>query len=440
MLFSLGGACVIKYFIDKSSHTNSVTQLFDWMISDFESIIFILKNIDENIFCENSFTLLDVYCNSNGSWTDCHKIEHKQMRFISIHDISKDLDYNRNVHSYVDKCVRRLKRFKDILINNRKIKFIHLINSTIQNDMGNYNGYCPNDNDVNLFFDLVRKINPNLDVELHILYVPRFEQEYYANTLTQSQYVRKHLLYSKMEEVLYDWTLSHLNLYECISHISYSNQYQNFINIIPIGLNCQPRFYATQLNIKKKKKEGELSYPFDLCLSNYNGIVNTIKNEFKDFVNPFFLTINNNYIEHKLYHNIFNHETNISFSENNFELFCDLYIKRINNWKFSIQNAIKKEKPILFVFNSYTDINITDLEEALHTKYEHLHFHILVIIFSEEHLIDNEIQLNSKLIYKDKYVTKYTVYCRNLNEWWLYNDAQRSEYQEMKYIYKTLVI
>ena len=28
----------------------------------------------------------------------------------------------------------------------------------------------------------------------------------------------------------------------------------------------------------------------------------------------------------------------------------------------------------------------------------------------------------------------------NLNEWWLYNDAQRSEYQEMKYIYKTLVI
>ena len=243
-----------------------------------------------------------------------------------------------------------------------------------------------------------------------------------------------------MEEVIYDWTLSHLNLYECISHISYSNQYQNFINIIPIGLNCQPRFYATQLNIKKKKKEGELSYPFDLCLSNYNGIVNTIKNEFKDFVNPFFLTINNNYIEHKLYHNIFNHETNISFSENNFELFCDLYIKRINNWKFSIQNAIKKEKPILFVFNSYTDINITDLEEALHTKYEHLHFHILVIIFSEEHLIDNEIQLNSKLIYKDKYVTKYTVYCRNLNEWWLYNDAQRSEYQEMKYIYKTLVI
>jgi RNA polymerase sigma-70 factor (ECF subfamily) len=47
-LFSLGGACQVKYHIDKHVK-NEKTNFFDWLITNFKSVLYILENIDNLI-------------------------------------------------------------------------------------------------------------------------------------------------------------------------------------------------------------------------------------------------------------------------------------------------------------------------------------------------------------------------------------------------------
>jgi hypothetical protein len=63
---------------------------------------------------------------------------------------------------------------------------------------------------------------------------------------------------------------------------------------ISLGNVCYSAVWATKNKIRKLKKDGYKTCPFDLMVSNYDGIVNCIKDDFKHFCDPKYLTVNNN--------------------------------------------------------------------------------------------------------------------------------------------------
>ena len=116
--------------------------------------------------------------------------------------------------------------------------------------------------------------------------------------------------------------------------------YHNFVNLknkcrlIPLGTFCYTRFVLTKLNLKPRKKDGELSFPFDLCVSSLESIAALLENGFKDFFDDISLLdstalswINTKY--------------NLQFIHDHIdkETFITRYKKRINNLNKIIENA-----------------------------------------------------------------------------------------------------
>lgn len=113
------------------------------------------------------------------------------------------------------------------------------------------------------------------------------------------------------------------------------------INIIPLGQNCMPRVILTRWGLKPHKFQGELTYPFDLAVFGIPEITKTLKTDFNEFFDN--LEYKNkcwikapNCIE-------FCHDKR--YKENDKQKLIDLYSKRIQNFRNTIQN----KTPIIFV-------------------------------------------------------------------------------------------
>lgn len=173
---------------------------------------------------------------------------------------------------------------------------------------------------------------------------------------------------------------------------------------ISLGFNCEAAATAIDRGIRNRKEEGYLTCPFDTCLTNYNGIVECIKDNFKYFCDSNFLTlvspykdcINNNgtgiYTKDTLVYNtkykfIFNHESpehedlylkqgwlggKMHFIDNNFQAFRERYTRRINNFRKYIETSTK----ITFILGNFnTDIH--ELNKELTYAYPKLNYTIL---------------------------------------------------------------
>ena len=65
---------------------------------------------------------------------------------------------------------------------------------------------------------------------------------------------------------------------------------------ISLGWNCTSAIYAVDSGIRHKKGNGYNTCPFDIMVSNYNGIVNCLNDNFSDFLHPCtFKTAQNTY-------------------------------------------------------------------------------------------------------------------------------------------------
>lgn len=60
---------------------------------------------------------------------------------------------------------------------------------------------------------------------------------------------------------------------------------------ISLGFNCHPAIYGVENNIRTRKTEGYLTCPFDECNSYFGGVIECIKDDFKDFFNPIYLQL-----------------------------------------------------------------------------------------------------------------------------------------------------
>ena len=168
MFVSIGSNCTPRLQKNKKLNYNGETHLFDWLITGNTDIIgtnfyyektltknYTIKNII-NILSTNKYNINDFYFD-NKYENDRKQEEHCPLinkNFISLHD----LKWNQsNIKDVVDLFNRRLIRFKNLIKNEKKIRFIRI----------EYNYYDLND--YYEFINFIKKINPNLKFEIRII-------------------------------------------------------------------------------------------------------------------------------------------------------------------------------------------------------------------------------------------------------------------------------
>ncbi len=129
------------------------------------------------------------------------------------------------------------------------------------------------------------------------------------------------------------------------------NQTSSYNHIISLGRNCLPRTVLTHAGYKPRKRDGELSLPFDLSIHSYESVCKLLDNDFQDYVNPDYICIDKNKIIHTKYTKVeFTHESIEDYldfyTQNNFEELILRYQKRIQNFYTYIA-----DNDILFVCN-----------------------------------------------------------------------------------------
>ena len=74
-IISLGHACQVKFNIDRLFRRDE-THFFDWLITDFKTVLHIFKNInDPNLITKEKFTDKPVYKPGKSWYAPFHKIE-----------------------------------------------------------------------------------------------------------------------------------------------------------------------------------------------------------------------------------------------------------------------------------------------------------------------------------------------------------------------------
>ena len=166
---------------------------------------------------------------------------------------------------------------------------------------------------------------------------------------------------------------------------------------ISLGYGCFPAVWATHNRLRSSKADGYKTCVFDLMVSNYNGVVKCILEDFKNFTDPKFLhytaTTGEN-ILNSYYNFQFNHETpghaNLyiqenwpggknHFVDNNFAHFIERYKARINNFINYLQTCEFITFVIEFFDTIRFDKTCKDLCDALALKYPKLNYKIIII-------------------------------------------------------------
>ncbi len=171
---------------------------------------------------------------------------------------------------------------------------------------------------------------------------------------------------------------------------------------ISLGWSCEAATYGVENNIRAKKEDGYLTCPFDGCLSNYDGIIECLKDDFKYFVDPNYLEVievqfntvglskYDKLLYNKKYKFIFNHESpghgNLyitqnwpgginHYIDNNYKYFIERYTRRIQSFRNYLEDNNNDITFILARFNK----NIDALKDIIKLKYPNLIFNIIQI-------------------------------------------------------------
>lgn len=128
--------------------------------------------------------------------------------------------------------------------------------------------------------------------------------------------------------------------------------------IIPIGSYCMPRVITTFSLIKPRKKNGELSGPFDLAFFNdFDKIIECIDTKFANFYDGLFYNNETKYWENNKLNAVYNHDGLLKQSE-----FINKYNKRIENF----ENYIKDEKSFkFFILASFQEIQTQQIAHCV---------------------------------------------------------------------------
>ena len=213
-IISLGFGCQVKFQISKL-HLEQETHFFDWIISDFKTVLHILKNInDDKLIIGEKFTDQPVFMPGK-SWHDpFHKIECYDFKMITIHDFPSNKNYIDCMDKFVKRYNRRLSRIKKLINSDENIHMIHCIDHLFTE------GYIINNDDINNFKAYLSNINPKNNCFLHIAIPPKYKN-IDLNYLIQDKVYVYYL--NDTEECVADWTNQNFNwkiIFDNINNLS----------------------------------------------------------------------------------------------------------------------------------------------------------------------------------------------------------------------------
>lgn len=165
---------------------------------------------------------------------------------------------------------------------------------------------------------------------------------------------------------------------------------------ISLGCTCDSAIFGVENKLRGIKATGYKTCPFDEMLSNYPGLIECLKDDFKYFCDPYYLSLietsDGQFIFNKKYKFAFNHESpghdNLyikqewpeginHFVNNNFTNFIKRYTKRIQAFRDYLLTPNNFINFILQRYNTYqSDLN--ELREALKINYPYLQYQIHV--------------------------------------------------------------
>ena len=171
---------------------------------------------------------------------------------------------------------------------------------------------------------------------------------------------------------------------------------RTFPLIVPLGGNCFPRWSATNLGYKKRKSEGEPSFPFDLGIWPMPMVRYLIENDFEGMADPANLLLRADeegrpvLCDRRFPSGSYNHEmppnTDTDFTVNNFENFAKRYENRINNFRAAVSAA---PQVLLYLTatnligeedNPYSMEDFQAIIHALSLRYPGTQFKMLVVV------------------------------------------------------------
>lgn len=190
--------------------------------------------------------------------------------------------------------------------------------------------------------------------------------------------------------------LLNLRLSFCLPSKPKTNYY------IGLGTNCYARYIPVRIGIKSKKKAGELSYPFDLCVTSVNNIAQILENNFEDYVeniieSPLMDNDNRPYIyRNKKYDINYIHDNDID----SLEKIKKRYEKRIENF-ITISENQEEVVYLMFVFlNEFTPIDLNSIYSSLEKYRNSKPFKFAVFSFTGTFTNIKE-KLNPNIIYNE---------------------------------------
>jgi hypothetical protein len=182
MFISIGGACNVKYQIDKYNN-KCETLFFDWLLTDMNSVIDILSCIDiKKILNKNN---LKIEKGQNNSQIIIKSLSH----CVSIHDLAKDFNDN-DIKNFIQKYERRFNRIIENIKSLKTIYFIRFGKILLE--------------EKNNFIKTILNINPNSN--FYLVVINNSEEKEIIN---KEKYYIEVLINIKYDSN--DWTTSYIN-------------------------------------------------------------------------------------------------------------------------------------------------------------------------------------------------------------------------------------
>ena len=169
---------------------------------------------------------------------------------------------------------------------------------------------------------------------------------------------------------------------------------------ISLGMKCDSAVWGVSNGLRDTKENGYKTCPFDEMMTNYPGLIECLKDDFKYFCDPEYLILIETSVGPLIYNTkyrfAFNHESpghadlyitqnwpegKDHFINNNYAHFITRYSKRINSFRNYLKNPNNYISFILQRYNTY-QINLSELRDVLKIHYPHLRYYIHLLFIS----------------------------------------------------------
>ena len=155
---SIGQTCIPRFNIEHFISSDEPTHIFDWMISNFGTVLSILQLPRDEDALRTFFSKLtkDDLFYIDPFYSEHEKIEHTDEVFVSIHD----LDESDELSKLTDRLVRRFLRLIEYIKNN-DIVFVWFEDKAFFNSKHIARQVLPTPALIERFFSVVESIGSN---------------------------------------------------------------------------------------------------------------------------------------------------------------------------------------------------------------------------------------------------------------------------------------